>query len=412
MSRLGFCAVLALCVLGCWGCGKSTKKAAPVASASAKSVTAPRPPGFDAALFEDLGRLAKVCKVDVDQGNVSCAQGEQRQLIGEFVSNQRSRNNAIATLAFALREGDVPVRATAANLLNSAFRSPWGPSAVPNSVSQADADSLLTAALALPKVLARQAVPAAVHASMLAGRHDALYAAVDKSKDSELRLVATRYLLTYGRLAAFKHVQELSKEPSSAVVLAALESPRNMFNWSTDEQGALCPWAASFLDDPRPAVVAKAASVLSACSGEWVDRLLALGEKSVAAKTFTVMQLAAFRDLCAPHQAERQNGATEQQCKRSRALLEKATVSAALDEQTRSSALTSIAYQWPDEGTLKLARKLSKAKEPSLAEVARRTTERIEQRGAVSVKPGRRDTAAGGLLPAAVARPVPSAAAE
>lgn len=244
---------------------------------------------------------------------------------------------------------------------------------------------------------------------MLAGKSQLLYDHLDKAQDSELRLIGTRYLLTHGRLGAFARVQALAKDPSSPVALAALESPRNMFSWTPAEQAALCPWAASFLEDQRPAMAAKAATVLSNCSGEWVDRLLDVGEKAVTAKSFNAMQLTAFRELCAPHRTQQSGGPTVEQCKRSRALLEKAIESAGVDEQTRSSALTTVAYQWADADTLKLARKLSKSKEPTLAEVARRTASTLEQRGVGSKGAAAKGAVAPGK-PATAAAPTPAPA--
>jgi len=405
------CVVLLL--LGLSGCGKGARHQSSSAAPSASAKPTALAPRVDAALLGTLSNLAKSCKMDVKEGNLTCSQGEQRQLVGEFVSNQRPRNVAVATFAAALADSDVMLNAVAANVLHAAFRSPWGNDPGKLVVDPNDADKLVAAALKLPKVQARQSLPAAVHASMLAGRSEALYAALDKTSDSELRLISNRYLLSHGRLTAFKRVQLLAKDPSSAVVLAALESPRNMYAWTSAEQAAVCPWAASFLADQRPAVAAKAGSVLSSCNGEWVDRLLDAGEQAVAAKSFNGMQLVAFRDLCAPYHAEREGGPSAEQCKRSRALLEKAINGTGLDEQTRSTALTTVAYQWPDEGTLKLARKLSKGKEPSLAEVARRTAQNLEQRGAGSVKAGAaaKDKPAAGAAAPKAGAPRPAAPA-
>jgi hypothetical protein len=169
------------------------------------------------------------------------------------------------------------------------------------------------------------------------------------------------------------------------VVLAALEPSQHVLVVGGGAGGDLS-LGRFVLVRPTPPVAAKAASVISNCSGEWVDRLLEYGEKALADKSLSVTHLSAFRDLCAPHHVQRETGPSDTQCKRSRALLEKTTGSTTLDEQLRSTALTSLAYQWPDEGTLKLAERLGKAKEKSLAEIARRTAERLEQRGAASTK--------------------------
>jgi hypothetical protein len=163
-------------------------------------------------------------------------------------------------------------------------------------------------------------------------------------------------------------------------VLAALDSPRNMYQWTADEQAAICPWAASLVGDGRPAVAAKASSLLGSCSGQYVDQLLETGEAALAAGKFTAIQLTSYRELCPVQKRGQANGPSDAQCARCRKLLGKIIEAKKVDEQTRSSALISLAYQWPDEATLKLAKRLAKGKDKSLAEHAKRTVERIEQR--------------------------------
>ncbi len=124
--------------------------------------------------------------------------------------------------------------------------------------------------------------------------------------------------MTHGRLKVFGKVRELAKEPNLSVVLAALESPRNMFAWTAEEQAAICPWAAGMLDDARPPVAAKAAAVLGSCSGEYVDQLLASGEKALADGRSTATELTSYRDLCAPPQPGRPNGPSAARCERCR----------------------------------------------------------------------------------------------
>lgn len=348
-------------------------------SASTKATPA-LPPGVDAALLGKLNEISKGCKVDVSEGSVNCPQGEHRTLISEFIANTRSRTGAVATLAYALHDETLLNRAVAANVLYSAFRSPWGPDLHRGAVTDADASALLTATLALPKTQARQAIPAAVHAAMLSNQASALYTALDKSNESQLRVIASRYLMTHGRLDSFPKVQELSRDPNSAVALAALESPENMFNWTAAEQEAICPWAQGLLSDNRPPVAAKALALLGNCSGAFVDKLLEGGEASLKSADFSTPQLAAFRDLCAPSRRAQPNGPSEAQCQRSRKLLEKVVDSKALSEQVRGSALISLAYQWADEETLKFAQSETKSSNKSLAEHAQRTVERLTQR--------------------------------
>lgn len=58
---------------------------------------------------------------------MNCPQGEHRTLISELIANTRSRTGAVATLACALHDETLLNRAVAADVLCSAFRSPWGP---------------------------------------------------------------------------------------------------------------------------------------------------------------------------------------------------------------------------------------------------------------------------------------------
>lgn len=374
-------AVVPIVPIGC----KRTSGTAPAPSAS-QAAPSPQIRGTDPALLKELADLTKVCQVDVNEGNLNCAQGEQRKLISEFVANQRSRTAAVATFAQALARENPPTKAVAAHVLYAAFRSPWGPDAKPGSVNPEDAEALLSAALQAPKNLARQAIPAAVHASMLANRTEALYGALDKTPNSDVRTNGVRYLMTHGRLAALPKIQELAKDANVAVVLAALDSPRNMYSWTSAEQASICPWAASMLGDERPAIAAKAASLLGNCSGKYLDQLLENGEAALAAGKFNATQLTSYRDLCPPERRGPPTGPSQEQCARCRKLLEKVVEGKQVDEQTRSSTLIALAFQWPDEATLKLAKRLSKGKEKSLAEHATRTVERLEQRKGLEQK--------------------------
>lgn len=396
-------------------CGTKKKVGASAPSASAK--VAALPPNVDADLLKQLSALAKSCKVDASEGNLTCPQGENRRLISEFVANQRSRTAAVATLAHALGANDPALQTAAANILNGAFRSPWGSDLRVGVVSPPEAKALLAAALKLPKALARQALPGAVNAAELAGIADDLYASLDRADQSDLRPLGYRYVMTHGRLGAFGKVQQAVKDTNSALAFAALEAPRNMYAWTETEKAAICPWAAGLMQDPRPNVATRAAGLLSSCSGEYVDRLLERGEQALKAGQFNAGELGPFRDLCSAANLRQAGAATDKQCQRNRELLTDAIDAKKLDSQTRSMALVALAYQWPDDKTMKLARSLEKDADKSLAEHANRTVKRLEQRAATEKgtadksagKPASADRP-GTKLAAQPARPAPAAA--
>lgn len=358
-------------------CQRQEKAPAPVASASSAPKTLR--PGVNDELLAELRNIGGACKVEPAEGSVTCAQGENRKLTTMFSSNERKRPAAIATLAFALADPNPALRTVAANVLNTAFRAPWNDENA-GAVDAGDARALLTAALAAPKPLARQAVPAAVNAGFLAGIGEEVLAALDKADPAELRPLGYRYVMTHGRLAAFGKVQELVNDPNPAVSLAVLEAPRNMFAWSEAEQAAICPWAATLLKDPRPAVTARAAGVLGSCTGEFVDLLLERGEKSLKAGAFKAAEISPYRELCSSASQRQPAAATAAQCERNRKLLTGVVTAKTLDSQTRSLALVSLAYQWPDDKTLTLARSLQKNADKELAERASSTVKRLEER--------------------------------
>ena len=186
--------------------------------------------------------------------------------------------------------------------------------------------------------------------------------------------------MTHGRLSVFGKVQQLVKDNNSALSFAALEAPHNMYGWTQTEKAAICPWASDLLKDPRPNVATRAASLLSNCGGEFVDALLERGEKAFKDGKLNAGELGAFRDLCSAASLRDAGGASEKQCDRNRRLLDDVVEAKKLDSQTRSMALASLAYQWPDDKTLKLAQSLLKDSDKSLAEHADRTVKRLEQR--------------------------------
>lgn len=379
--------------LGALGaCQRKEKAPTPVASAS--NAVPPLPANVDAELLKVLKDISTTCKVEPAEGGVTCTKGENRKLTSEFSSNTRKRPAAVATLAAALSDANPALQTVAANVLNTAFRAPWGSGAGAGSVRAADAKALLQAAVNAPKPLARQAIPGAVNAAFLAGIGDDVYAALDKADQAELAPLGYRYVMTYGRLSAFGKVQQLAKDPNPALAFAALEAPRNMYGWDEAERAAICPWALELLQDPRPNMGTRAAGLLGSCSGEFVDKLLERGEKAFKIGQFSSAELAPFRDLCSAASLRQPGAATTKQCEQNRKLLTAIVSSKKLESQTRSMALVSLAYQWPDDKTLKLAQSLRQDADKGLAERASATIKRLEERkasqkaaGAAATKP-------------------------
>jgi hypothetical protein len=325
--------------------------------------------------------MTRDCDVNVQDANVVCHHGEDQKLVTEFVADQRSQIWALPTMTAALKDADPKLQTVAADVLYLAFRVKLGRDAKPGSVSPDDARNLLDAVVALPKPQSRQAIATAVHASMLARQGQPLYRTLDEAKNQPLATIGYRHLMTYGRLDAFEKVKQLSRDSNTALVLAALNDPENMLDWTDGERAQICPWSQEFLSNAHPAIAAKAGSILAHCGGEYVDALLSKMDRSHKGDPpLTRTEIASLRDLCTLALRGKTGGPSELQCTRDRKLLEKSVESADLEATGRGQALEALAYDWPDEQSLKTAQRYESNKDTVLADFARQTAERLSRR--------------------------------
>ncbi len=361
------------------GCSCDEEKKAPPPPAPAVAEEPKLPPGVDETLLEELRKASTACTVEEARKRVDCNGGDKNALILAFNKGERERLRALPTLAFALTEKDEKLNALSSAVLYGAFRTGLGPEAKPGAVEPALAEQLLKAAVSLPPSVGMQVMPAATHTSVLAGSLGKLVKALDSTVPVQVRTMAYRYLMVYGRLEGFETVRQLGSDPGAAVVLAAIESPRNMRDWSTAEQAAICPWAAQFLDDARAPVAGNAMAVLSNCSGKELDHLLDSLEKSLKEKQFSFIQATALRDICGTPQMRKEEKATDAQCKRVRALHANAAKSRDVQERVRAMVLSSLAHLWPDERTISLSKQLASGPESDLKKTAEQIVVRLER---------------------------------
>src|SRR5688572_14199855 len=217
-------------------CGKNEdQKPAPPPSASAKPGPSV-PANVDVKLLALLQAASKSCEETAANVRPNCNSPEKNALVSSFNRGERVRVKSLPTFAYTLASTDANLQGLAAGVLYAAFRVNLGPEAKPGSVSAEDARALMKAALALPEPLAMPTMPAVTHAMMLTRQGPALFEALTLDKAVQTRSMAYRFLMVYGRLTAFDKIKALAKDPETAIVLAALESPRNMQSWSTEEQ--------------------------------------------------------------------------------------------------------------------------------------------------------------------------------
>ena len=388
--------------LGCKKSSEPSGAASALASASAAPLVLTPPPGADADLFNRLVTIVEKCNINVNEATASCPGDEARKLGDEFSSGRRSRVDAVRTFALALGSPEPKMRAAAAAVLHSGFRSNWGADRKPGDVKAEDADALLKAVVALPKTNIRRALPAAVHASILGNRSGELYAELDKAKEPEVTSVGYRYVMTHGRLDAFAKIQEVGKSTETRVALSAIEAVQNMDDWTEAEQAAICPWATQFLSDQRPSIAARASSAITNCGGKFLDEILSAGEKALKEGTFSSARLTGLRSLCTTSRKAQRNPPTDAQCERARSLLEKVVQAPKLEVATRSSALVALTNQWNDARTLAFVKRLQASKAEGLTEQLKTALRRLERKDPAG--PG-----SGSPPKAAPPRPVPSA---
>lgn len=391
----------ATCLVALLSCGallsgcskkKSSEEHAPAAAASAK------PSGAD-SLMVQIQELAKTCDVVEASSGLKCKGGEQRKLVSQF-AREKSRAGSLGTIAQALRDRDPKVQTVAANLLHLGFRSSLGSEAKQGDVSADVTKGLIDAVAELPKAQASQALPATVHAAMLSGQQDALYKMLEKRSQDRLATVAYRYLMTHGRMDAFPKIKEIVAGDQLDLALAAAASPNSMRDWSADEEKQICEWANELLGDERVGIATRAAALLGHCSGPYVDTLLGKGEELLKAGKLSQAQITPFRDVCSAARRRAKPGeepkVSDEQCARNRKFLEKVLSTSGVDPRTKAMVLSALAYQWPDEDTLKLMKKYENDPDKDLAKRANDMVRRLDRKNSQKpTQPKAGDTAHG-----------------
>lgn len=342
-------------------------------SATAPSASAETAQAGASSFYDELESLAQTCELSGDRAR--CPGAMNWKLIGQFLDGKRDRVASLPGFAQALGSSDARLRTLAASILWSAFRDSWGSLQV-GAVPREAAAKLLSAALGAPE-LAKQALPAAVHAMMLSEQSAQLFAELAKPEHGALRSFAYPYLMTYGRLSAFGQVRELFESADPAAAGALLDAPTAMQNWTTEEQSSICGWAEPLLAK-RADERAKLELLIAHCSGAPLDRLLARSEKSIAQGKLDDGTLAAFGVMCSPMRRTPAGRATEQQCSRVRSLLTSATESKLVDGAKRAQALLWISEFWPDAVTAKLLTRLEKDSHQEVAKGAREAATALE----------------------------------
>ncbi len=354
----------------------SAANARPAASVANKPLA-----GRVAGLSGELKELGKACHSAAKDeltgtDGLSCSGGENWKLASDFLSKKRDRSAAVGPLAAALAGPEAGARSLAQSALRVAFGGAWSNDTAAKPVDPEAARALLAVALQLPENMAKDVLPAAVNAAMLADQADWLCAELAKPPPGPLQEVAYPYLMAFGRLKAFPKVQEVVQKSPLALALAALEAPRSLHHWSDAEEKAICDWSETLLSDPRPEVVQGASVLMGNCGPAWLDKLLARADKQAARGTLDLKAEGALITLSTLGKDTGPHDATSDQRARARSLLMGVALSTKADAKARASALLAVSEIWPDPAARAMLKQLQ---HDGSSEVAKQATDALGQ---------------------------------
>lgn len=354
---------VALAATGC----KKKGAAADGGAAVGEAVEAPSTLKQNPAVLEHLQKLADGCTVSIDSASVYSCKNKEDTAFYDWIRANRPKD-LYETYASVISGSDAKAKAVAISQANNTFSTLDKDSKKANA-TKAVANAFLDALEKDDSYAARLAGPA-TDLSFLAGQKTRLFKVTDGLHNTPARNVAYRTFMEFGRLDAFEKLKEVAKDKDFTI--AALASPRNMYDWTGAEKAAICPWAKTFLGDPSLAIAAEAGYDAVKCKGEYVDALQDEGDKRLANKQFDEPFAMVFREIC----FEFIGGVTGQaganpQCKRNYVFLEKVTNDESVKSEVRGRSLWNIYYQRRDKESLALMRKYEKSKNPEISKRAK-----------------------------------------
>jgi hypothetical protein len=342
---------------------------APAANAEASKSTAER-----------LASVAANCSVDTQTGVISrCKNNEKQGLVRDINTNKLARSEAFPALVAALspaegNDEEKQISVVASKTLEAAFRNSWGDK--PQQVATKEvAKQLIDVLPKLPARQATQVVPSAVHAAMLTGQQQELYAVLDALPSPDLRASGYSFVLRYGSLSELTKLKTLIQGSEEVVATSAVEALRRIPAPTEEQKQQVCELLQSLAADSRPSVAGKVAAQLVSCGGAAVDGLLTQAEAQLKNGQVPGAFVRAFDLLCLSR-AGKVLG-TEAQCKRERAWLEAVVANTKVNMEARQAALLGLGLQFPDDATEKLAKKYASSESAELKAVGERVARNV-----------------------------------
>lgn len=367
----------------------------PKEDGAAKEEPAKEDKGFsvekDAEVIAAIDAVIKNCKeVKYKRGN-ECPDKEQEKYDQLLYKKGPAALDTIIAI-FVDKSQSPQHRQLAAHALNGPLQGAFG------KIAKGQGEANVAAFEALSKAvqeedpsdsekLAIATVTSAVHLGNLAKKFDEVRTFInsfDPAKGNDhmwIRYHAVDRAMTYGRMELFELVKSHAEHENTNLQRAAFAAPRNMPDWSDEEDTTICTWAEGFISKEDKAWNAGPTWVLLRCKDreKYANMIIEEAKKRGKDGTFARPFIFAFRELCSRGFFGSGTKTSDEQCARAKKLLLIATDDEKLPEFERAMALSSIAYQWRDEESLKLMKKYTKHKNAEIAKMAKQEVEMLEK---------------------------------
>lgn len=335
------------------------------------------PAELNDALMADIKKVASACEIDVKYHNVKCTGDEYKALRSSFTKKTYDRVEVIDTMATALTDSDPKVQSVAANMTYSVISG--FPDAKIGDVPTGSARRMLETFGKLDDP-AQRAMAYTVYVGTLAGLNDEVYTAIEKHPRPSINPYAFEHVMKYGRLTAFPKIQELAKSEDEKTMRVAFNSVLNMNKMSDEEKNEVCPWAKGYLSSEKDAQFLGAGRVMLRCRGEYINDLLAEGEKRNKENKFTRDYTMVYRDICfSMVKGLIDEAGVQAQCERNYKLLEDVTNNEETDSTARGLALFGIYYQRRDQKSYDLMKKYKDHKDEKVKKYANESMASLEK---------------------------------
>ena len=326
----------------------------------------------DPEVVKAVEDILKACVIEDETGWVrGCPSKKQMAEVETLrtLIEQKGMLDTLPTMAVLLTEGEDRQRHFITAELDTTFARKFPPPHFlreirkdGKTVDRETARQLIQGLYGLNETAAGHLIGTATHAAAMAGEVDSLMRAVREMPYLELRHAAHRNLLVVKRLAHFARIEAFAKSGQLRALLTALQAVSAVDEPTPEEQGRICPWAATYLHHRDAKVAGEVARLLMRCAGEFPGKVIAELSARLKAQDFSLSKelLAAVGTSCGPMRAN-PKGAI---CQRAGDILKKVITDESTKWSVRAYAVETLGKNWPTKETLSFLRRHEDSKIP------------------------------------------------